>query len=772
MIYGGYRQIADLRQDSRDYSGCVITVDRRTRTHLQCGGSDVSFPGNFFDNLGNSYIATEDRTFVPGDIPYNYGPWNFYQRPDKRYTAGGFFDAEVSPAIRPYAEVMFMKDRSVAQIAPSGDFGSTETINCDNPLLSQQQKSLICRTGNFVGEDPIFDDEGNLVAIEGSPHQFVDPITGTYTEAWLAIGRRNVEGGPRQDDLQHRSLRLLGGFQGDLGRGVSYDASYLYGKAILKRQYLNDFSITKLTRAVDVVTDPATGEPVCRSVLNGEDPSCVPYDVFAVGALTPEAAAYPGVTLDMHGAFTEKIANANATVDLGLWGIRNPWSNEAPAINIGAESRKDTFEYVPDPLAATGDVAGFGEAEFPINGSIQVKELFGEARIPLLTDRLVQRLAFEGGYRKSWYDNGFSRFKANSSKLALDLIIVDGLRFRGSQQRAIRAPNVQELFTPVQEGFFDRDPCAGIKPTATEEQCAHTGVTPAQYGHILAVNQTLFGYIALFGGNTDLQPETARTRTIGTVLQPRFFPGFSATVDWWDIQLSGAIQEVGGQTIVDTCIATGDPLFCSRIHRDPEGSLWRGGGHVDDRQTNIGALKVRGIDVGANYTHRIGRFGSADLDFRGSYIQHWIVDNGGVSEPFDCVGLYGDPCVTLTPRWKHTARATWTSPIGTTVSFAWRHMGALKLGALDPRFGLSQFVSPLEHKLPAWDLFDLTTAFTVPKRFELRLGVNNIFDRQPPRVIGNTPGADGPLNGNTYPEWYDPLGRFIFASFTANFKGP
>ena len=79
---------------------------------------------------------------MPGRGFYNFGPWNFYQRPDKRYTGGGFANVELSKAIKPYVEVMYMNDRSVAQVAPSGDFGTTENINCDNPLLSDQQRAL------------------------------------------------------------------------------------------------------------------------------------------------------------------------------------------------------------------------------------------------------------------------------------------------------------------------------------------------------------------------------------------------------------------------------------------------------------------------------------------------------------------------------------------------------------------------------------------------------------------------------------------------------
>jgi outer membrane receptor protein involved in Fe transport len=155
----------------------------------------------------------------------------------------------------------------------------------------------------------------------------------------------------------------------------------------------------------------------------------------------------------------------------------------------------------------------------------------------------------------------------------------------------------------------------------------------------VGIEGSLFGYNAIMGGNVDLQPEIATTRTVGLVLEPRLLPGFNATIDWWDIKLNEAIARIGAQTIIDTCIATGDPLFCSRVHRDPSGSLWIGNGYVDDRQANVGGFKIRGIDGGANYSLALGPLGSANFEFRGSYVLKWIVDNGGLSEPYDCAGV-------------------------------------------------------------------------------------------------------------------------------------
>jgi len=780
-LYGGYREITGVTQDQRDYGSCPITariVNQRPTSVLECGGPNVSYPGNFFDNLDNVYQVTPERTFVPGLSRFNYAPWHFIQRPDKRYTAGGFANFDFSKALRAYAEVMAMKDRSSWQVGPSGDFRNTETINCENSLLSDQQRSLICRTGNFVGQTAVLDQNGNLVAVSGSPTPFVDPVTGaTYNRGWLLIALRNIEGGSIQDVLEHRSIRLLGGFTGDLGRGVAYDASYLFGRVSLDRQYRNNLSISRMSKALDIVSDPSTGDPVCRSVLiaralgpaaTGADVDCVPWDVFAPGRVTPQSTAYLTIPPSMSGWFREQVGNVNATVQLDRWGIGSPWSDEASAINIGAEYRKDTLEFDPDEFIQSNDIAGFGEQVFPIRGSIDTKEIFGEARIPLLTDKLVQRLAFEGGFRRSWYRNTRSKFSSDTYKLALDLTAVRGLRLRASQQGANRAPNAQELLAPSQPDSFLRDPCAGVTPTPTQAQCARTGVTPAQYGQIARANG-LFEYNAILGGNQDLKAETATTRALGIVLQPQILRGFNATIDWWDIRLKGAISNIGAQTIVDSCIASGDPLFCSRVHRDPNGSLWLGNGYVDNRLANLGSLKVRGIDGSADYSARLGRLGSVNVEFRGSYVLRWIVDNGKLSTPYHCAGSFGAPC-GMQPRWRHSARATWDPSGSTSLSFQWRHTGGVKLAALDPKFNLTDQVIPAYATLRAQDYFDVAAVFQVRKGFELRLGVNNVLDRQPPLVISNTAAGDGPYNANTYPTWFDPLGRYLFASVAVGFK--
>jgi len=241
-------------------------------------------------------------------------------------------------------------------------------------------------------------------------------------------------------------------------------------------------------------------------------------------------------------------------------------------------------------------------------------------------------------------------------------------------------------------------------------------------------------------------------------------------VDWYDINIKGAVEVIGAQAIMDTCIVTGDPVFCDRIHRDSNGTLWETPqGFVDDTNANIGERTARGIDVSANYSHGLGKLGSVSASLFGSRLIKAVTDNGGLSTPFDCAGLYGFPCNFPLPKWRHTARVTWQSRGGPEISLNWRHVGKVTLAALNPDFGLLGDVSPLETEIKPQDYFDLTALFPVERHYVFRIGMRNIFDRAPPIVTSLNPACFstiGGCNGNTFPQLYDPLGRYVFASVT------
>ena len=775
--YAGYRKLSALTLAERDYSACA-TIGHLDSDILDCGGSEVSEPGTFFTTLSGPFRIGSGREFVEGITRYNYAPLNYYQRPDRRYTAGAFADFELSRAVEPFIEFMFMDDRTTAQVAPSGSFYDIESINCDNPLLANQQRNLICFTGNFVGETPIFDDEGNLIGIDGEPEPFVDPVTGsTYFRGNLFVARRNVEGGPRISDLHHQNLRILAGLRGELSRSLTYEASVLFGKVKYEGAGSNDFSIARIRRAVDVITDPATGMPACRSALTGEDPACVPWDIFAPSSVTPEAAAYPEINSRSRGSVKQHVATAFVNFSLENWGIRSPWADEAPSMNVGFEYRKDELNFQPDAVLASADIAGGNLGVLPVSGSTKTKELFVEARISLIENRATNVLTVEAGYRQSWQSNSENKFRFNTYKLGLEFAPVPDFRLRASLQSAVRAPNVQELFTPTFQSDFRTDPCAGVSPDATLAQCENTGVNSGQYGRIVeSPNVDINLYNAIGGGNPALDPEKATTKAVGLVLRPRFIPGLDATIDWFDISLKGTIGVVHPIIIMNVCIESGNPLLCGRIHRDANGSLWQTPeGFVDIRNINFGSIKMRGVDVGVSYRRGFGRAGSFDLELLGSQLYRSRYGGGGPVPPFNCAGAYGLTCGTPRPEWRHKARATWKFSAPFSLSLQWRHVGSVRLDRSIPgNLNLNGPWLAGDERIGAQNYFDLTALARVSDRYEFRIGVTNLFDREPPIVSGpgnDLEGACAPpvCNGNTFPEVYDPLGRFLFAGFTVNF---
>ncbi len=778
--YIGYRKLDKVTQDQRDYSACASQARTPAQVAadparlLDCGGSATSANGTFFDWNSNTWQIGANRTFIPGSTPFNFAPTNYYQRPDERYTAGFFANYEINDTFKPYLEAMLMDDRTVAQIAASGNFGNTLSVNCDNPLLSAQQRAIICAPNNLVTR--IFE-TGFPIVEEGQPALvFTDPTTGrTYNRGFLQTLRRNVEGAPRQDDRQHTSYRIVAGMRGDFSSAWSYDGYYLYGRTNFADTYLNDFSITRLNRATDVVTDPATGAAICRSVLDRSDPNCVPYDIFALGGVTPAAVNYlatPGLQRGVNGT---QVLSANVTGLLGEYGLQTPWAESGLGVNFGVEYRKETLDFQTDQAFTTGDLSGQGAAAVAVKGSYTVKEAFAETRLPIIENGIVDSLTLEAGYRYSKYEisNGNS-FSTDAYKFGVDFAPVRDVRFRASYNRAVRAPNIQELFSPnIVALNGNGDPCTGATPDFTAAQCALTGVSAAQYGQL--AGNPAGQYNGLIGGNADLQPEKATTKSLGVVLQPSFLPGFAATVDWFDIKVKDVIQPIGQDVILEQCGLTGAASFCSLIHRDATGSLWRSpSGFIEDRPLNLGSFKVRGIDVNTSYSREIGEFGTANLSFTGTWTDKWITDNG-VSAPYDCTGLYGLVCGTPTPEWRHRMRVGFNMPNGFGISAGWRYFNSVKLDRTSSNPSLTGAFAPVNEKIPAQSYFDLAATFSVQNSYNFRVGVQNLLDRDPP-IIGSN-GSSAVINacpgtfcsGNTFPQVYDALGRYIYVGVTLDF---
>jgi outer membrane receptor protein involved in Fe transport len=791
VAYFGYRKQKAVLQGARDYSACTINGS----TTPSCGGSSYSAEGNFLLTDG-FYTRGPNGTLLPGRTRYNYAPLNHWIKPDQRYTAGAFADYEITPAIKPYLEFMFMDDKQVAQIAPSGNFANTYTINCDNPFMGVQAFNIVCGNpdnlvSGFLGSFPLVQgDTGD------PPLTFFDSLGTPYQQAFFQVFRRNVEGGPRQSHLKHTSYRGVIGTKGDLSNAFSYDAYYQYGKTNYTQVYKNEFSAARLFRSINVINDPRVGsptfgQPVCRSVIDGSDPNCVPFNYFGV----PSAAAanYLNVFGVIEGNTSEQIANVNFTGALGELGWTSPWASDGIGINAGWEYRKESLILNPDQEFQTGDLTGQGAPTLPVEGNFHVNELFAEIQVPIVQDNFIHELSIGAGYRKSWYklSNG-RKYDTDTYKVSGEFAPIRDIRLRGSYNRAVRAPNIAELFAPNFVGLDGAtDPCADIVLTAADAGCVaqfQAAGIANPIGRLTPGNPSA-QYNGLLGGNPDLVPEKATTKTVGVVLQPRFIPRFALTVDYWNIGLTGAIQGFGADTVLADCIANTTSAAtpapsCALIHRDAGGSLWlTPTGYVVDTPTNVGRIKTDGFDFNASYAMGVGMFGKLSISALATYLHKYKVNNG-IAPTYDCAGFYGTVCSGATvasasamPKWRSKVRTTLETPFGLGVSLNWRRVHDVNYEArssdvaLHGELGVGDDV--LIPHVKAQNYFDLALTYTLFDKLALRAGVNNLFDRNPPIIptaYGSCPTSA--CAGNTYPQTWDYMGRYVWGGATLTFSPP
>jgi len=793
--YVGYRNVQAVTQDNRDYSACNLGTSTSSIAYagFACGGSGTTAPAQFVVGGGSGAALTLDpaapggrglRPYVGNRDAFNFAPYNHFQRPDTRYVLGAFANYEFSEKAELYTQLMFMDDRTSAQIAPSGIFGQNMNINCEgNPFLTAAMATAFCAPTI----DQLPDDPANPASV--GLNTDADPTT-PGQQASVAVLRRNLEGGGRIADLRHTDYRGVIGMRGQLDNGFQYDVYGQYGVVEFQQVFYNDFSLARSARAMDVVIDPATGQPACRSAVpslagSNRDPNCVPYDIFSIAGPSQAALDYLQTPGFQNGEYVQTVVSASLTGDLGQYGVKLPWANDGVGFAVGSEYRRERLNLNTDTAFQTGDLAGQGGATASTAGSYDLYELFGEARIPIVQDKpFFQNLSAEVGYRWSDYSLGFS---TDTYKIAGDWSPTHDLRVRASYNRAVRAPNIVELFaTNVIGNNGNVDPCEGTAPELTLEQCARTGVTAAQYGNI--VPNLAAQYNGQIGGNPNLEPETSDTYSVGVVLTPAFFPGFSASVDWFNIKLKDRIGQIGQDVTLQRCAESGDAFFCGLIHRAPgTGSLWLSqNGYVVDTTFNTGGLEVEGIDVEANYrfdfgdfgvTSALANYGGLSFTFQGTFLDHYLITTLPGDEPFDCAGLYGSVCTGSAvptgapmPEWRHKARMTWRSPWDFDLSTTWRHLDSV---TVDSEFSGASHANGPDAKLASRDYFDVAATWSVRDNVTVRFGVNNVFDKEPPLAssgggaVNNCP--SGPCSGNTYPQTYDALGRYLFFGVRADF---
>jgi outer membrane receptor protein involved in Fe transport len=390
--------------------------------------------------------------------------------------------------------------------------------------------------------------------------------------------------------------------------------------------------------------------------------------------------------------------------------------------------------------------------------------------MPLIDDKPgAYNLSVEAGYRYSSYTLGFN---TNTYKVGLEWAPIQDIRLRASYNRAVRAPNIDELFTPAVVGAGGTaDPCWGPAPSLTAAQCAFTGVTAHEYGHI-TVNPAAQINTEV-GGNATLLPELADTYAIGFVVQPQVIPNLVMSLDYFDIKIKNTITSLSSNTIINDCALSGAASLCGLIHRGATGSLWfNPTNFVTATNLNIGTVSTKGADLAAHYRYDIAQFGRLSWTLSGTYTKDFLTQPLPTGGSFDCAGFWGATCGAPLPHWRHVLSTNWGTPwLGLDFSVKWRFIGGSNVdrSSSDPQLA-APFYLATGH-IPAYNYIDLSAAIPLMNNVDLRVGVNNIADKNPPLILNGSL-SDCPnstCNDNTWAGTYDTLGRYIYAHVSVKF---
>ncbi|QKS02291.1 TonB-dependent receptor [Sphingomonas sp. CL5.1] len=708
---------------------------------LGCDNQDFGSPG-----VGRCYVGANG---------YNYSPVNYLQVPQERFLVSAMGQYEINEHFTPYFEAQFVNNRVESQLAatPIGQ-GSPYASNASGttgPLTLQTNSPFF---------SPAM--QAALQALDTGNTGYVS------VPSWAF---RTTQIGPRVNYDDRSAYRIVAGMKGDIGAGFSYDGYYMYARTKNSQRQLGNVAISNFLAATKTAFQAADGSispfPVAGGTLVCADATaraagCYPANIFGLNQLSPEAAKYISVGATNLEEYTTQVASfvvSNPNLfDLGAGGV---------GVAFGAEWRNEAGSVTPDTYLASGNVAGFNSGQ-PTSGSYSVREFFGEIRVPLLNDQIIHRLELNGAARSSHYSNAPGNVFTWSA--GVEMAPVRDITFRGQYQKAVRGPSVNELYLGNTVSFAgNADQCgtaaavnAGRLHDICVAQFSGAGAPVSLIGNPAIQDPNVVNPLTFIGGNPNLREETAKTYTVGAVIQPSFVPRLSLTVDYYNIKVDNFIHTVTTTTIGNECFINFNQSFCSLITRNAAGEI----DTFSAQNVNSGGLKNSGIDVGATYNYPLGELFGGDarlsFNFNGTRLIHNIITqiSGDPTTTTECAGRFGVlACGVPTPKWRHSLRTTLgIGAISTSVQ--WRYFGSVRDD--DPSYVYAS------ERLGAVNYFDLTLSADVNEHYSLNFGVSNLFNKKPPLAASAQNGGNGEQS-NTYPTVYDVLGRSFFVSAKMKF---
>lgn len=622
----------------------------------------------------------------------------------------------------------------------------------------------------------------------------------------LFITRDPTDLGPNIDTGTRETMRFVLGFDGEMDNGFNWEISANYGRFDLEYEDRNRVIVDRWFAAVDAVDD-GSGNIVCRSDLDPTPPPTTPFDIPAftpgyftfnpgdgscrpanvlggVGAISQEALDFATTTIVNNFQTEQFVFSTALSGEVGDLGF----AAGNVGFAVGAELRTERSKSLFDPLVrgilpVSTDFGQEGDRladiapelatdDEPFNqrsltfdsqsliqdvvGSYDVGDIFGEVSVPLLANRsFAEELTFDAAARVSNYSTIGTTltWKAGGSWTPLS----DTLRFRGGYSVAVRAPNIQELFSPAQGAFFRPvDPCDSAEIAALlaandprgpirQANCAAAGIPPGFTDPLTA------RFVGETSGNPELQEEEADTITFGFVLTPEFLDGLTFSVDYWDIEIEDAIDAPSDQDIVDGCYDSEqfpDNQFCELVRRnpDPTSPQFNGLQFIRQQQLNIGALEASGVDFDIRYLTDLGRF-DLMLGITGT----WMEKLDRFFDPTDPTAVDPELGELQRPEWAGMFNASLASD-AFVVEYRMQYLDeqALRdvdIETIDSLFGPAGMADETF-------VHDVSASFDISDRYRVYGGINNIGDEKPF------------ITEFAFP--VSPIGRFFFLGFDVN----
>ncbi len=578
-----------------------------------------------------------------------------------------------------------------------------------------------------------------------------------------AYSKRVVEFGQRTTEIDRQQFRILLGVEGNINSNWSYDAAYSYGRSDLDGTMTGLYNMPNLRAAMNVAPDVYdfdrdgnTTEPVCVDA-EARSRGCVPINFYGLNNISDAALAY------VKGASLQDSTQQMSVIAGNVSGTLFELPAGPLQVAGGLEYRDESSKHIFDPLSNTNQ-NGYVQLTNTI-GSQFVSEIYGEVVAPI-----IDSLSLRGAYRYSDYSTLNEGFGAWN--LGFEWRPIDSLMFRGTYAHAVRAPNIGELFAAPSAGVTAvTDPCQGVKVgdnTEVAQNClADPGVlanAQANGGTVVFIQSDFQGVQTISGTNPNIAEETGKTWTVGMVFTPESVEGLNLTVDYYNIEIEDAINRVTSTTVLNKCYKESQQDFCDFVERRLTAATPYSAGSISllgQGLVNSGGLFSEGVDLTGSYAWEAL---NGSMTVNGSY--SYLIDQG-------IYPLTGDPADNFageigfpTHKFLFTLgydNGPWRA------SFTGTYYSASYVDDVFVRNLFGADVDPTSSTYEIDGKFYAATQvrYNFSEHYDVYLGINNLFDTDPPPIWGGIPGGQGDAYTNS--GLYDIVGRFWYVGVRAEF---